>query len=169
MLYSKQRSIAGDLVIVVPVARLELARGFPLRILSPVCLPIPVFSSKKSTDREYSVRDDLKTYHPLDRSRLRIPVEDELRQKRLVRRRFFRHLQIRSDKVRTSRGQFQLTNNRPSNIKISLRLSIPVLHYDKCGNCHFESVFLASSESPSCCHHPISHSRQDLKAASFSP
>ena len=25
----------------VPVARLELARGFPLRILSPVCLPIP--------------------------------------------------------------------------------------------------------------------------------
>ena len=25
----------------VPVARLELARGSPLRILSPVCLPIP--------------------------------------------------------------------------------------------------------------------------------
>ena len=27
--------------VMVPVARLELARGFPLRILSPVCLPIP--------------------------------------------------------------------------------------------------------------------------------
>ena len=47
----------------VPVARLELARGFPLRILSPVCLPIP--SHRRATlgqrrRKLYSVQLDLK-------------------------------------------------------------------------------------------------------------
>jgi hypothetical protein len=46
----------------VPVARLELARGFPLRILSPVCLPIPSHRRVTLGQRKklYSVQLDLK-------------------------------------------------------------------------------------------------------------